>query len=293
MKTPLFVGSGTALVTPFSSGTVDYGALARLIDFQCEGDTAAIIVCGTTGEGATLSVAEHEQLFESCIRCCRGRMKVICGIGSNDTAAALELAQSAEDIGADGILMVTPYYNKTTQAGLIKHFTYVADRVRTPMIVYNVPSRTGIGITPETYAELAQHPGINGVKEASGDIAAFARTRALCAGQLNFWSGNDADTVPMMAMGAVGVISVASNIVPEVVSQLCSLCLFGDFTAAAELNDRYIDLFSKLFLEVNPIPVKTAMNIMGLCSDEMRLPLCSMSPQHARELHKCMDLLDL
>ena len=283
MKTPLFTGSATALVTPFREGRIDYAALARLIAAQAQGGTAALVICGTTGEGATLSPDEHEALFRFAAER-RAGMKIIAGIGSNDTAKAMAMARRAEDAGADGLLMVTPYYNKTTQAGLIAHFTYVADRSDLPLIVYNVPSRTGIGVSPETYAILADHPHINGVKEASGDIGAFARTKALCGDRLTFWSGNDSDTVAMMALGAKGVISVASNLVPHSVSRLCALCLEGDYPAAAALNERYMDLFSVLFREVNPIPVKTAMAMMGLMDGEMRLPLVPMGAANREAL---------
>lgn len=276
MKTPIFTGSGTAIVTPLSDGKINFDAFARLVDTQAAGGTAALVVCGTTGEGATLTPEEHEELFRFAAKKSAGRMKIVAGVGSNDTAAALDMAKRAEQAGADGLLMVTPYYNKTTQAGLVQHFTYVADRTDLPIILYNVPSRTGVGIAPETYAILAGHPNINAVKEASGNIGEFARTVALCGDELNFYSGNDSDTVAMMALGAKGVVSVASNIVPDVVSRLCALCLAGDYPAAASLNREYMDLFSVLFREVNPIPVKTAMGMMGLCGDGMRLPLVPM-----------------
>lgn len=288
MKSPLFTGSGTALITPLRNGKPDLDTFSRLMEMQYAGGTSAVIVCGTTGEAATLSHAEHEALFRRAVIRSAGRMKIIAGIGSNDTKKALDMAMTAEQCGADGVLMVTPYYNKTTQAGLVEHFSYVADRSALPVILYNIPSRTGISIAPETYAALAQHPNINGAKEASGDLARFARTRALCGEGLNFWSGNDADTVAMMALGAKGVISVASNLVPDVVARLCALCLDGAFTAADELNRRYMDLFDVLFREVNPIPVKTAMAMLGRCSAEMRLPLVPMRPDHKKELAACL-----
>jgi 4-hydroxy-tetrahydrodipicolinate synthase len=220
-------------------------------------------------------------------------MKVIAGIGGNNTEAALGMAQLAQAAGADGLLMVTPYYNKSTQAGLVAHFTYVADRVDIPVIVYNVPTRTGIGIEPETYGALSQHPNINGVKEAGGNIAAFARSIALCGDSLNFWSGNDSDTVAMMALGAKGVISVASNLVPDVVSRLCQLCLAGDYPAAAAANARYMPLFTAMFYEVNPIPIKTAMGLTGRCSPEMRLPLVPMAPENRKKLAECLQRYEL
>ena len=269
-------------------GAIDYTALGSIIEAQARGGTAALIVCGTTGEGATLTAREHEDLYRFAVEKAAGRMKIVAGIGSNDTAGALEMAKRAEAAGADGLLMVTPYYNKTTQAGLIKHFTYVADRSRLPLILYNVPSRPGVGITPETYAILAGHDNIAGVKEASGSIGEFARTAALCGDKVTFYSGNDSDTVAMMALGARGVISVASNLVPDVVTRLCELCLSGDYAAASALNRQYMDLFAGLFTEVNPIPVKTAMALMGLCSDEMRLPLVSMGKAHKKALEEVL-----
>ena len=288
MKSPIFEGSGTALVTPMHDGAIDYAALEALIAQQAAGGTAALIVCGTTGEGATLTAREHEDLFRFAAEKAAGRMKIVAGIGSNDTAGALEMAKRAEAAGADGLLMVTPYYNKTTQAGLIKHFTYVADRSALPLILYNVPSRTGVGVTPETYAILAGHDNIAGVKEASGSIGEFARTVALCGDRVTFYSGNDSDTVAMMALGAKGVISVASNLVPDVVARLCALCLSGDYAAASALNRQYMDLFAGLFTEVNPIPVQTAMALMGLCSGEMRLPLVPMGKAHKKALEEVL-----
>ena len=276
MKAPIFTGCATALVTPMLGKSIDYASLARLIEQQYAGGVSALVICGTTGEGATVSYKEHEDLYRFAVEQSAGRMKIIAGIGSNDTAAALDMAAVAADCGADGLLMVTPYYNKTTQAGLVEHFSYVADRAALPVILYNVPSRTGVGIAPETYAVLADHPNINGVKEASGDIGSFAKEKALCGDRLTFWSGNDSDTVAMMALGAKGVISVASNLVPAEVSRLCALCSQGDYPAAAQLNEQYMDLFSVLFREVNPIPVKTAMALAGLCGGDMRLPLVPM-----------------
>lgn len=288
MNSPIFTGCATALVTPMLESAVDYDALERLIEQQYTAGVSALVICGTTGEGATLSHEEHASLFRFAAEKSAGRMKIIAGIGSNDTAAALDMANIAAECGADGLLMVTPYYNKTTQTGLVKHFTYVADRAALPVIVYNVPSRTGVGIAPETYAILADHPNINGVKEASGDIGAFARTKALCGERLTFWSGNDSDTVAMMALGAKGVVSVASNIAPEPVCRLCALCSKGDYPAAARLNEQYMDLFSVLFREVNPIPIKTAMAMAGLCDGEMRLPLVPMAEANKKALEEVL-----
>ena len=293
MKTPLFKGSCTALITPLNENGIDYEQLKRNIDYQYEGGTSAIVICGTTGENATQSQEEHDELVRVAVNHTAGRMCVIAGIGSNNTAHALRNAQNAKAVGADGVLMVTPYYNKSTQKGLIEHFLFVADRVEIPMILYNVPSRTGIGISAETYQALSQHPNINGVKEASADFSLIGKTRALCGDDLFLWSGNDDNTVPMMAMGALGVISVASNLVPPVVAKLCELCLSGDFTAATELYRKYAALFSALFIETNPIPVKTAMRLCGQDSGILRLPLTAMSEEHLSTLQKRLHEVNL
>ncbi len=288
MKTPIFTGAATAVVSPFKGYEIDYDKMAELIEQQYAGGISALIVCGTTGENATQPVSEHEQLVDFCVRKNDGRMKIIAGVGSNDTMTSVRLATSAKASGADGILMVTPYYNKTTQRGLVEHFTTVADKVEIPMILYNVPSRTGIGIAAETYKTLSQHPNINGAKEASGDFSLFSRTRALCGDDLFIWSGNDDNTVPMMSMGALGVISVASNIVPQTVTDLCKLCLDGKFKEATDLYIKYADLFAKLFIEVNPIPIKTAMNLMGMNVGNLRLPLYEMGPENLEKLKSAM-----
>ena len=266
MKTPLFHGSCTAIITPWCENGIDYDRFSRLIEHQFENGTAALLVCGTTGENATMSENEHNELVRFAVNASSGRMKIIAGVGSNDTEKALRFAQNAKAVGADGILMVTPYYNKTSQRGLISHFNYVADRVDLPMILYNVPGRTGMSIAPDTYEVLAGHPRINGVKEASGDLSLAAEIRSRCGDELNLWSGNDENTIPMMALGAHGVISVASNLVPGVMTKLCALCENGDYPAAVQLYSRYSDLFKALFMETNPIPVKAAMKLAGLDS---------------------------
>lgn len=288
VKVPVFSGSCTAIVTPFSENGVDYERLKKNIDFQYENGSSALVICGTTGEAATLSENEQEEMLRFSVRHNAGRMKLIAGIGCNDTVKALHRAENARFAGADAVLMVTPYYNKSTQKGLIEHFTYVADRVDIPMILYNVPSRTGIGLEAQTYKTLSQHPNINGVKEASGNIAAAAHVRSLCGDDLYIWSGNDSDTVPLMALGALGVISVASNIVPAVVAKLCTLCLDGDFRAATELYGKYSALFSALFIETNPIPVKTAMQLLDIDSGLMRLPLTAMGEENKAALRAAM-----
>ena len=288
LKTPLFKGSCTAIVTPFTENGIDYDRLAKNIDFQYENGTTAVVVCGTTGENPTHSEDEHNELVRFTVQASRGRMKVIAGVGSNNTRTALKYAQNARYAGADGILMVTPYYNKSTQKGLIEHFSYVADRVEIPMILYNVPSRTGISISAETYKVLSRHPNINGIKEASGDFSLIAKVRSQCGDDLFLWSGNDDNTVPMMALGALGVISVASNIVPAVTAKLCALCLEGDFTAATELYGKYAKLFSALFIETNPIPVKAAMKLMDMDSGILRLPLVEISEENLAKLKAVM-----
>lgn len=288
LKTPLFKGSCTAIVTPFTENGIDYDRLAKNIDFQYENGTTAVVVCGTTGENPTHSEDEHNELVRFTVQASRGRMKVIAGVGSNNTRTALKYAQNARYAGADGILMVTPYYNKSTQKGLIEHFSYVADRVEIPMILYNVPSRTGISICAETYKVLSRHPNINGIKEASGDFSLIAKVRSLCGDDLYIWSGNDDNTVPMMALGALGVISVASNIVPAVTAKLCALCLEGDFTAATELYGKYAKLFSALFIETNPIPVKAAMKLMDMDSGLLRLPLVEIGEENLAKLKAVM-----
>ena len=288
VKVPVFKGSCTAIVTPFNEHGVDYERLKKNIEFQYENGTSAIVVCGTTGENATHTPNEHDELVRVTVRTVNGRMKVIAGIGSNNTENALRAAENAKYSGADAVLMVTPYYNKTTQKGLVEHFSYVADRVDIPMILYNVPSRTGIGITADTCKVLSQHPNINGIKEASGDIALAARIRSLCGDDLYIWSGNDDCTIPLMSLGALGVISVASNIVPGAVAKLCALCLEGSYAEATELYAKYASLFSALFIETNPIPVKAALKMMGMDSGILRLPLTEISQESFETLLKAM-----
>ena len=288
VKVPVFKGSCTAIVTPFSEQGVDYERLKKNLEFQYENGTSAVVVCGTTGENATHTPNEHDELVRVTVRTVNGRMKVIAGIGSNNTENALRAAENAKYSGADAALMVTPYYNKTTQKGLIEHFSYVADRVDIPMILYNVPSRTGIGISADTCKALAQHPNINGIKEASGDIALAAKIRSLCGDDLYIWSGNDDCTIPLMSLGALGVISVASNIVPGAVAKLCALCLEGSYAEATELYAKYASLFSALFIETNPIPVKAAMKMMGMDSGILRLPLTEIGQESFETLLKAM-----
>ena len=289
MRTPVFTGSCPALVTPFNAdGSINYDAFGKQIDDQINAGVDAVCVCGTTGESATMSIREHIAAVEYCVKRVDHRVKVIAGTGSNDTSAAVYLTQHAQDSGADAALLVTPYYNKASQTGLIKHYEYIADRTDLPMILYNVPSRTGVSFTAETYKVLAENPKINGVKEASGNFSLLAHTRCLCPDDFYIWSGNDDQVVPMMALGAKGVISVASNIIPEVMVKMSHLCLENDFESASKLQIEYMDLIDALFIEVNPIPIKTAMNLMGMQAGHLRLPLCEMTPKNLDVLRQAM-----
>ena len=294
MRTPVFTGSCPALITPFDqNGNIDYDAFGKQIDLQLQAGVDAVCVCGTTGESATMSIREHIAAVEFCVKRVNHRVKVIAGAGSNDTSAAVYLSLHAQDSGADALLHVTPYYNKCSQTGLIKHYEYIADRVELPVIMYNVPSRTGVSFAASTYQHLAQHPRINGVKEASGNFSLLAHTRFLCPEDFYVWSGNDDQVVPMMSLGAKGVISVASNIIPDVMLRMSHLCLDNDFQAACELQIQYMDLIDALFCEVNPIPVKAAMNLMGLEAGILRLPLCDMSDANRNTLKASMERMGL
>lgn len=294
MRTPVFTGACPALVTPFDpNGAINYDAFGQLIDAQIEAGVDAVCVCGTTGESATMSIREHIAAVEFCVKRVNHRVKVIAGAGSNDTSAAVYLSQHAQDSGADALLHVTPYYNKASQTGLIRHYEYIADRVDLPIILYNVPSRTGVSFTAETYRHLSQNPQINGVKEASGNFSLLAHTRYLCGDDFYIWSGNDDQVVPMMALGAKGVISVASNLIPQVMVKMTQLCLDNDFEAASKLQIQYMDLIDALFLEVNPIPIKAALNLVGMDMGGLRLPLCDMSEQNLETLRNSMARMGL
>jgi len=288
MKTPVFTGSSVAIVTPFKDGKVDYKKLGELIDFQIAAGTSAITINGTTGECSTMTLEESTATIDFCVKHVNSRVKVIAGTGSNDTHSALFLSQAAEKSGADALMMVSPYYNKTTQRGLVKHFTFLADRVHLPIIVYNVPARTGMTFASDTYIELSKHPNIIGAKEASGDFTLIATTLAACSDDFYFWSGNDEDIVPMMSLGAKGVISVLANIVPDIVAKMTKYCLEGDFKHGAELQLKYFDLIRKIFIEVSPMPVKAALNLMGMDVGEPRMPLCDLEPQNLEKLKKSM-----
>lgn len=288
MREPVFTGTCTAIVTPFHETGIDYPKLGELIERQISSGIDAVCICGTTGETSTLSIREHIAAVEYCVKQVNHRVKVIAGTGSNDTSAALYLSQHAEDSGADALLLVTPYYNKASQLGLIRHYEYIANRVHTPIILYNVPSRTGTSFTTATYHTLSQHPMINGIKEASGNFSLLAHTRCLCGDDFYVWSGNDDQVVPMMSLGAKGVISVAANLIPQIMVKMSHLCLEGQYEASAELQIAYMDLIDALFLEVNPIPIKTALNLAGCQVGGLRLPLCEMTPANTELLRQAM-----
>ena len=284
MKQPVFTGSGVAIITPFTNDGVDYPALVRLLDFQLENGTDAIIVCGTTGEAAAMSYEERIRTIEAVVRHVDGRAPVIAGTGSNNTENAIAMSRDASGAGVDALLVVTPFYNKATPKGLIRHYTAVADAVTRPVILYHVPSRTGVRCTAETYAALAKHPNIAGVKEAGGDLALVQKTRELCPEDFYIWSGNDDETAPIMLFGGKGVISVAANVMPREMHELTAACLRGDFTAAGRMQLKLRKLCEALFWEVNPIPVKTAMSMMGFCQERFRLPMCEMEEENRARL---------
>ena len=284
MKKPIFTGSAAAVATPFTGSGVDFPALRKHLDFLLENGTDALVVCGTTGEAATMSYEERMETVEAVVRHVDGRVPVIAGTGSNNTENAIALSKDAVSAGVDGLLVVTPFYNKATQRGLIRHFAAVADSAERPVILYNVPSRTGVKCAAETYAQLAGHPNIQGVKEASGDLALVQKTRELCPEDFYIWSGNDDETAPIMLLGGSGVISVAANVVPQEMHQLTASCLSGDFVSAGKLQLRLRKLCEALFWEVNPIPVKTAMSMMGFCQERFRLPMCEMEEENRARL---------
>lgn len=285
MKNRVFEGCATALITPMlSDGMVDFQGLEKLVNSQIESGIDALVICGTTGEKSTLRYDEHLKVIEVAAKACNQRVPIIAGTGSNDTVYSVELCRDAEALGADALLMVTPYYNKTSQRGLINHYNYIADRVTKPIILYNVPSRTGVNIAPQTYKELAKHERIVATKEASGDISQVAEIKYLCGDDLDIYSGNDDQTVPVLSLGGIGVISVASNIIPAEMSKLCHEYIKGNTNVAREMQNKYLGLLKALFYDVNPIPVKTAMNLMGLNVGECRPPLFPMDEKTTKAL---------
>ena len=284
MKNTIFTGAATALITPTTAAGVDYENLRRLIEFQIAGGIDAIVSCGTTGESSTLTDEEHRAVIKFTVETVAGRVPVIAGTGSNDTDYAVDLTRWSCENGADGVLVVTPYYNKATQKGLIKMYETIADASSKPMILYNVPSRTGVNIEPETYAVLADHPQIAAIKEASGDFSRLARTMNLVGDKLDVYSGNDDQIVPILALGGKGVISVLSNLMPKATHDMCAKFFEGDVAGSRKLQIELYPLVQALFSEVNPIPVKAAMAAMGYCEDYLRLPLTPMEDAHKERL---------
>ncbi len=286
MKKRIFTGVGTALVTPMNAdGSVNYDRLTSLVNEQIDGGVDSLIICGTTGEKSTLRYDEHIKVIEIAAATAAGRVPIIAGTGSNDTAYSVELCDDAEKAGADAFLMVSPYYNKTSQKGLVAQYNYIADRVNKPIILYNVPSRTGVAIKPETYKELSKHENIVAVKEANGDLSSVAQTKYLCGDDLDIYSGNDDQIIPIMSLGGIGVISVLSNIKPRLTHDICEYALKGDFATASKLQIEHIGLINALFSDVNPIPIKEAMNLLGMNVGPCRLPLFPMDDS-ARDILK-------
>ncbi len=285
---PIFRGVATALITPLNENGVDYGAFGRLIDWQIEQGINALVIAGTTGEGSTLTDEEHKEVLRFSVERAAGRVPIIAGTGSNDTAYAVELSRHACESGADALLVVTPYYNKATQKGLIAMYTAIADASTKPLILYNVPSRTGVNIEPSTYAALAGHPNIAAIKEANGNISKIVETASLLNGRLDIYSGNDDQVVPLLSIGGMGVISVLSNILPARTVEMCDRWFAGDTAGAAALQRELLPLINALFSQVNPIPVKAAMAAMGLCENYLRLPLTPMEEEPWQRLRALM-----
>ena len=283
-KKTVFSGVATALITPYKNGSVDYVSLERIIERQISSGIDALVVAGTTGEASTLSRDEHRELLARCIDTVRGRVPMIAGTGSNNVAHAVDTSKYASNLGYDALLVVTPYYNKATPKGLVKSFTAIADSADSPVIIYNVPTRTCCNVPLSVYRELARHPNIVAVKEASGDVSAISRLIAECGDDLDVYSGNDDQTLPLLSLGGSGVISVVSNIIPCEMMSLCRAWREGETRLCQDIHKRYLALMKMMFCEVNPIPVKTAMSLMGLCSDELRLPMCEMEEENLAAL---------
>lgn len=290
MKNPIFTGAAVAIITPMhEDGSVNYEEFARFVDWQIENGTDAIVICGTTGESSTLDVDEHMAAIKWCIEYVNGRIPVIAGTGSNSTASAIEMSVEACEYGADALLLVTPYYNKTSQAGLIAHYTAIHDATDKPIILYNVPSRTGLNIKPETALELSKLPRINGIKEASGDLEQIAKVKELCGDELNIWSGNDDQIVDILDRGGLGVISVLSNVCPQETHDIVAKYLDGDKEASKALMDKYMKLAKTLFCDVNPIPVKEAVNLMGYEAGHCRMPLVDLSDENKKLMKETLE----
>lgn len=285
MKEPIFTGAAVAIITPMNDdGSVNYDEFAKFIDWQIDNGTDAVVICGTTGESSTLEVDEHNECIRWCSEYVNGRCKVIAGTGSNSTASAIEMSQEACKNGADALLLVTPYYNKTSQRGLIAHYTAIHDATDKPIILYNVPSRTGVNIQPETTAELAKLPRINGIKEASGNLEQIAKINELCGDELNIWSGNDDQIYDVLERGGKGVISVLSNVCPQETHDIVAAYLDGDKDKSKSLMDKYMKLAKTLFCDVNPIPVKEACNMIGFKAGHCRLPLIDMTDENKENM---------
>jgi len=284
MKNTVFYGAATAIVTPLTESGIDYEQFGRLIDWQIEEGIDAIVAVGTTGEGSTLTDEEHKDAIRFCVDRVAGRVPVIAGTGSNDAAYAIDLTRFACEAGADAVLLVTPYYNKATQAGLVKFFTAIADASTKPCILYNVPSRTGCNLLPETVLKLADHPNIVAIKEASGNISQIAELAHLVGDKIDIYSGNDDQIVPVLSLGGKGVISVLSNIMPKATSEMCKKFFDGDTKGACKLQLDLLPLVNALFCEVNPIPAKAAVSAMGYCENYLRLPLTTMEKAHEEKL---------
>ena len=284
----IFMGAATAVVTPLTEKGVDYAQFKRLLEWQVEQGIDALVICGTTGECSTLTDEEHREVLQFAMDTVGGRVPMIAGTGSNDVAYAIDLSRFACDIGYDAVLLVTPYYNKTTQNGLVATFTAIADACTKPVILYNVPSRTGVNIEPATYAKLADHPMICAIKEAGGNLSKIVETAALVGDKLDIYSGNDDQIVPILACGGKGVISVLSNVLPAETSLICKKFFAGDVAGAMEMQKKYLPLINALFCEVNPIPAKAAMAAMGFCENYLRLPLVPMEDAHREVLLQCM-----
>jgi len=290
---PIFRGVATALITPTTAEGVDYEAFGRLIDWQIDQGINALVIAGTTGEGSTLTVEEHKEVIRYAVERAAGRVPIIGGTGSNDTATAIELTQAACRDGVDALLVVTPYYNKATQRGLIEMYKAIADASTRPIIMYNVPSRTGVNIDSSTYAALAGYPNIAGIKEANGDISKIVETASVIGDQLDMYSGNDDQIVPILSMGGTGVISVLSNVLPARTVEICDRFFAGDVAGAAAIQCEMVPMIRALFCEVNPIPVKAAMAAMGFCENYLRMPLCTMSEDKENNMLEIMRGLGL
>jgi len=284
----MFSGSMTAIVTPFCDGSIDAAALERLLELQIENGTSAIVPCGSTGESATLTHAEHAEVVRLAVKIVRGRVPIIAGTGSNSTSEAIALTQAAKDAGAAAALLISPYYNKPTQEGIYQHYKAVAERTRLPLIVYNIPGRTASKIEASTIARLAEIDGILGLKDATGSLDEVQEVIRLCGDRIEVYSGDDSLTLPIMAVGGAGVISVAANVAPKQSADMVAACLRGDWDNARRLHYRLLPLIRALFLETNPIPVKAAVSMMGLCRDELRLPLLPMSDAPRAKLRSVM-----